>query len=434
MCTIQSHIPSLRIFALHAIIDTLLVALIVFIFALTAYSGSLSANLGHTVCEHLSRGDAWGLVASPGSGLELCEERWNYGLAPFLLLLGGIGLFIRTKTAFYIYDYYRNLESNQGKISLESPSVTSLHLSTTSSRSSDEGVRLSSYDHHHHHRAQQYKDSQHPSHQSSHRSTSRPRNNTPSNTLSSSSSPTRHSRSSSSSTVRPFRSATASRIMLLPVDYQSQQQQPSLHITPPSPHLTHSNSSCESLDTVKGVSSTCQTNTANSSRKRAMSHDSVSNPYNHVVVYAPVLMSIEEAQQLGGKEAVIASSSASSTTSSNSSAGVISASTSGMCTSPTHYPASPRLRNVSPPEDHHPHPHHHVPSTSHHRHQQHSEYPRDVKHKPKRSDSDSSNMTIVPDSSRTPVLGVTTTSPFGAIKGYRDSTEMEDLASAAKSA
>lgn len=43
-------------------------------------------------------------------------------------------------------------------------------------------------------------------------------------------------------------------------------------------------------------------------------------------------------------------------------------------------------------------------------------------------------MTIVPDSLRTPTVNVNTTSPFGAIKGYRDSTEAEDLASAAKNA
>ncbi|KAK9900089.1 hypothetical protein P389DRAFT_165232 [Cystobasidium minutum MCA 4210] len=403
---VQSHIPSLRIFALHAIIDSLLAGLVVFVFALTAFSSSISQNLGHAVCEHLSRGDAWGLVSSPGSGLELCEERWNYGLAPFLLLLGGIALFVRTKSAILIYDYYRNVESGQGKISLESPSAASLLSSSSSSRSSNEGRRmsLSSYDDHHshshHHRGQQQ-------YASAHRSSSQTRtNNAFSNNNTSSATSGKHSRSNSSSTVRPFRSATASRIMLLPVDYQSQQQPPSigsspfLHITPPSPHLAHSNSSCDSIDTVKGISTTCSASnsSSSSSRKRAMSHDSGSNPYNHVVVYAPVLMSIEEAQQLGGKEAVIAASSST---------------TSGMCASPTHYPASPRLSNVSPPGA--------------------GGAERDVKSKPKRSDSESSNMTIVPDSSRTPIV-VGGANPFGDIKGYRDSTEMDELASAAKDA
>lgn len=335
--------------------------------------------------------------------MELCEERWNYGLAPLLLLIAGIALFIRTKTAIFIYDYYRRT-ATEGKISLESPSVTSLH----SSRSSSEGVHLSSYDEHRRHH-------QHHQHRTSPPSSTRPRNNTTSSA---------HSRSSSSSTVRPFRSATASRIMLLPPDYQNQQGSspssfsPSLHITPPSPHLTHSNSSCDSIDTVKGVSS-CSSNPSfsNTSRKRAMSHDSGSDPYNHVVVYAPVLMSIEEAQQLGGKEAVIASASASA---------------SGVCSSPTNYAsASPRLRNVSPP-GHPSHPH------QHHRHQQHhpSPYPRDTKSEPKRSDSEGSSTTIMPDN-KTPVVPPMSgngTSPFAAIKGYRDTTEMDDLASATKNA
>lgn len=364
---------------------------------MTLLSSSVSQGLGHAVCEHLSRGDAWGLVASPGSGLELCEERWNYGLATFLLLLGGIALFVRTKTAIFIYDYYRRI-ATEGKISLESPSVVSL----LSSRSSNDGRRLSlSYDDHHRQQHSQQHSQQHPPSTST-----RPRTNTNSS---------RHSRASSSSTVRPFRSATASRIMLLPPDYQSSlSSSPSLQVTPPSPHLAHSNSSCDSIDTVKGVSSCSSSNPSSTSRKRAMSHDSASHPYNHVVVYAPVLMSIEEAQQLGGKEAVIASS----------------ALTSGMCSSPTNYSqasASPRLRNVSPPDTN--------------RSLRNQDYPQNVKHRlastspPRRSDSEGSNGTIVPDSKTpVPMSNALHANPFGSIKGFRDTTEMEDLASAAKKA
>lgn len=223
--------------------------------------------------------------------------------------------------------------------------------------------------------------------------------------------------------------------MLLPPDYQPGLSSPALQITPPSPHLTHSNSSCDSLDTIKGGVSTCSSSSSNNnsstsssstSRKRAMSHDSGSNPHNHVIVYAPVLMSIEEAQQLGGKEAVIASSS--------------SAQASGMCSSPTNYQsaASPRLRNVSPPESNYSR------SLSHHQYQQqqYQDYPKDVKSRsstsppPRRSDSEGSNGTIVPDnkSSITSQHPAGHASPFGSIKGYRDTTEMEELASAAKKA
>lgn len=125
-------------------------------------------------------------------------------------------------------------------------------------------------------------------------------------------------------------------------------------------------------------------------------------------------MSIEEAQQLGGKEAVIASS----------------ALTSGMCSSPTNYlsssssSTSPRLRNVSPP-----HSSYHLPRNQEY-HPDTAVKSRKASISPRRSDSEGSNGTIVPDST-TPMM---VSSPFGIIKGYRDTTEMEDFASLDKKA
>jgi hypothetical protein len=240
--------------------------------------------------------------------------------------------------------------------------------------------------------------------------------------------------------VRPFRSATASRIMLLPVDYQSPPQTglpssqfPSLRVIPPSPYIS-SNSSCDSIDTVKGGLSTSSPHpSASTSRKRSMSHDSGSNPYNHVVVYAPVLMSIEEAQQLGGKEAVIASS-----TSSVNAAAI----SSGICSSPTNYQnnsgASPRLRNLSPPAPHQ-HPHQSQQQfqqtihddTSSHGYRDEKSASRPTNPRPSRSDSEGSNMTIVDRTPVVPPSNTNATYPFASIKGYPESTEMDDLAASA---
>lgn len=476
---LQSHIPSLRLFAIHAIIDTVLGSITVLLFTIATIfsSGDVSSSLGHAVCEHLSRNDAWGLVSSPGSGLELCEDRWNYGTAPLLLISSAIALFLRCKSAIFIYSYYHQMvvASQKGRISLEdlesdSPHPTSMHHhnllhqqhhsnTSNSSLSSAATATGSSHHHNHHHHQHHQKHPHHSHHNDSCSSSTRPRTNTASTSSSSSKHSHSHSRSSSSSTVRPFRSATtASRIMLLPADYNNKNTSgisPALHVTPPSPCMPPSNSSSESLDTIKAgpLSSSPPTPSFYSSsssllsRKRAMSHDSASNPYNHVIVYAPVLMSIEEAQQLGGREAVIAPS----------------ANSSALCSSPTSYAStSPRLRGHSPPvgsdnNNHHHHlysksghpqqqhsmrqfythpQHYHHPSHNHHQHQQHwnSDEKRDL-HVPlqptlSRSDSTGSSTTIVP-ADHTPVITMNN-NPFGAIKGYRDSTEMNELASTPK--
>ena len=240
------------------------------------------SNLGHAVCEHLSRGDALGIVASPGSGLEMCEEKWSYGIAPLLLLISGIALFIRTKSALFIWAYYREAQGD-GRICLESPESSPRH----------------SHEHqqspHHHH------------------SSSRSRSG-------------RHSRSSSASTVRPHSGQPAARIMLLPTDYDHSLRTPTLNIIPASPLLGSVNSSTESFETIKVAAQ----DSSDAHRKRSYSHGSERDHKERVVVYAPVLMSIDEAQKLGGREAVIASA---------------------LSSSPTSYASStlPRHRTTSPP-------------------------------------------------------------------------------------
>lgn len=316
----QKHFPSLRIFALHAVADAVLMGISAAVFAMLAlYAPS---QLGHAVCEHLSRGDALGIVASPGSGLELCEEKWSYGIAPILLLLSGIALIIRAKSSLFIWYYFRQAQG-EGRICLESPNSTPRHSS-------------------HEQRGQIAGQS------------GKSRSG-------------RHSRSLSASTVRPHH-ALASRIMLLPTDYDSSSlRTPTLNVIPASPLLGSTNSSTESFETIKGVASD-----SDPYRKRAYSNGSAAE---RVVVYAPVLMSIDEAQKLGGREAVIASA---------------------LSSSPTSYASSPRHRTTSPPVN---------------------------------SGRSGSHL---PNGSATPTLASGAGSPFATVKGQRDvvqpsTTEMEQL-------
>lgn len=311
-------------FAIHAVTDTILNALTVAAFALCAlYAPS---QLGHTVCEHLSRGDALGIVSSPGSGLEICEEKWSYGIAPLLLLISAIALFIRIKSALFIWQYYRAAQA-EGRICLESPSSTPRHShDQLRSHSSSQSTRKSG----------------------------------------------RHSRSSSASTIRPHHSHTASRIMLLPTDYDHSSaslRTPTVNVTPASPMLGSSNSSTDSFETIRAHDSN-----NDAFRKRAYSAGSA---VERVVVYAPVLMSIDEAQKLGGREAVIASA---------------------LSSSPTSYASTtPRHRTTSPP----------VSSTR-----------------------GASYLSSGSTGSITPTMSPA--SPFASVKGHREAqsaaTEMEQLA------
>jgi len=171
----------------------------------------------------------------------------------------------------------------------------------------------------------------------------------------------RHSRSSSASTVR---TASASRIMLLPADYkQSQSSSFSL--------FSGTNESSDSLNTIKAPMS----GSKEAYRKRSMSSDSHSSQgqRNMVVVYAPTLMSVEEAQKLGGREAVIANPTLSVSPASYSS----SSSSSG------------RYRQPSPVGN-------------------------------KRSTSPGTAPVILEEEPHSP-------NPFVSLKGYRDATELEDL-------
>ena len=329
--TSQNHLPSLRLFAIHSIIDTSFAALATLVIASVTFSPSVSTKLGHAVCEHLSRGDALGIVYSPGSGLEACEEKWSYGIAPVLLLLAAIALFFRSKTAHYIYNYYRRAAFD-GRISLESPSIVTptLHHPTYSS------IPMKG------------------------------RSNTTSSTSSTSSSLSsgRHSRSSSASTVRP---GTASRIMLLPIDFKTSSSPsqkaafPILQVTPPTPSsLVPSSSLSECPDTPK-LSSTH--NPPEKTRTGSRSN------HGNVIVYAPILMSVEEAHQLGGREAVIATALSSS-------------------------PNSGRVGSVGT------------------RHRQHSPPSNRRTPTPPANISEDNNQPAT---------------PFAAIKGFRDSTEMEEM-------
>ena len=288
------------------------------------------SGLGHAVCEHLSRGDALGIVASPGSGLELCEEKWSYGIAPLLLLISGIALFVRTKSALFIYTYYREAQA-EGRICLESP--------TSSPRTSHE-------------------QQQHRQHS---QCTSKSRSG-------------RHSRSSSASTIRPHSGQPASRIMLLPTDYDASCRTPTLNIIPASPLVGSMNSSTESFETITAA----QDSSSDIFRKRSYSHGSGADQRERVVVYAPVLMSIDEAQKLGGREAVIASA---------------------ISSSPTSYASSPRHRTTSPPV------------TSHGR-----------------------NASYLSSGSSGATLTSAGQGPFASVKGYRDAslsstTEMDEMSS-----
>lgn len=342
---LQPHLPSLRIFALHSIIDTSLTALVSLVFVLTLFSSSLSTKLSHSICAHLARSsnsalESVGLIFSPGTGLENCEEKWSFSIVPLLLFFAGTVLFVRAKMTSYVYAWYKDSAYSEGRISLESPSVDSLSSASSATLAHDAHRRYSSSSsggHNHQHR--HHYDRKKSASMSSGSSPPKLRLNSGTNLPL----PGRHSRSSSSaSTIRPSNGQhhsdplvplSPSRIMLLPSDYEGSAVYTSPtsltpsgtagHTSPRIPSYCHPNTSAESFETV----------TAGSSRRRSFSHDPTSNPAGHVVVYAPILMSIEEAQQLGGREAVIASSPNGVSTSTSTKGGL----------------TSPRLRNPSPP-------------------------------------------------------------------------------------
>lgn len=337
----QTHLPSLRFFALHAISDTFLCGLVAVVFALAAFSSSnsVSSQLGHAFCEHLSRGNSlFGFVTSPGSGMENCEEKWQYGIAPLIMLAACVMLFVRAKTARAVWDYYRRMLT-EGKISLESPSTSSI-ASSASSHSSSSTIH-----------GEQYGEQQIYPYARATRSRKKRSETATSSSSSSGQRKPGHSRSSSSSTIRAvLPPGSASRIMLLPNDYSGAGLSPvdvrvSGSSSPSSPNMhtprNTKSASAESVDTLRAshplsgvrsasrhspqpcypqqhpyapaghttssssVSHACVA--TNHSRKRSLSHGSGSgtDPQGRVVVYAPILMSIEEAQSLGGKEAVI---------------------------------------------------------------------------------------------------------------------------------
>ncbi|KAL7009492.1 hypothetical protein EMMF5_001123 [Cystobasidiomycetes sp. EMM_F5] len=348
----STHLPSLRFFALHAIVDTILCGLVAILFALTAFSANtlVSSQLGHAFCEHVSKGHSFlGFVTSPGSGMENCEEKWLYGIAPIIMLCASGAFCIRAKTARAVWDYYQRALT-EGKISLDSPSTSSVSSSTFSHSSSstlhvDNLGQAANYPYSRASRSRKKRSGTGSSSGSS--------NGTGGRTIS-------HSRSSSTSTVRPFLAAgTASRIMLLPSDYANPgypiEKSSGQASSPISPRSGKSSSS-ESFDTIRGphplhpqgLSAHTTLSSSNTypappipslshhqsqyqqaaashftpnpstsppalethlapahSRKRSMSYDSGSTPHPKVVVYAPILMSIEEAQSLGGREALI---------------------------------------------------------------------------------------------------------------------------------
>jgi hypothetical protein len=324
----------------HSLIDAILTTLVVLCFALVTLSSP--SHLGRRVCEHLSRGDALlggGIVASPGSGLESCEEKFAFGIAPVLFLLGGIAVYVRITASTFIWSYYRRAHAAEGRICLESPTSTpksSYEYPTAAGGGARQRAGTAG---------------------SSHPASSQPPL------------PGRHSRSSSASTVRPnlsFKnpSQPASRIMLLPSGFDASGYRsplPHLNIVPPSP-VPSSNSSTDSFETIKGPAPP----SVQTTRRRSMSHDSTDS----VIVYAPILMTISEAQSLGGREAVIASSATASSRHQRTGS------------------SSPRHRTTSPP----------------------ATAPADR---------------AVPGRQ---------SAPFAAVKGFRDSTELESFQSSAKSA
>ena len=348
--TTQKHHPSLRLIAVHSLIDAILTTLVVLCFALVTLSSP--SHLGRRVCEHLSRGDALlggGIVASPGSGLESCEEKFAFGIAPVLFLLGGIAVYVRVTASAFIWSYYRAAHSAEGRICLESP--TSTPKSSYEYPSSSAGRR----------RAGTAGAATHSASSQQHQAPPLPG---------------RHSRSSSASTVRPklsFKNLNqpASRIMLLPSGFDASGYRsplPHLNVIPPSP-IPSSNSSTDSFETIKGPGPGPAPPSAQTTRRRSMSHDSTDS----VIVYAPILMTISEAQSLGGREAVIASS---ATASSSSSRHQRTGS------------SSPRHRTTSPPA-------------------------------------------TAPINRAVPSRQ---SAPFAAVKGFRDSTELESFQSSVKSA